>query len=129
MIVFIGVFVTRFFGGKLFVKIVAGHEAVVGGEIIEKALVVGALAILKTFELNLPRLLFFSVVDLLAQVGEIGGAQMIEDVELKSPDDVGGVLDVARFLEALEGNGLHVVLPIETADDETGGVGVALKFF
>ncbi len=48
-----------------------------GGEIIEKALVVGALAILKTFELNLPRLLFFGVVNLFSQVGEAAGAQMI----------------------------------------------------
>ena len=100
-----------------------------GGEIIEKALVVGALAILKTFELNLPRLLFFGVVNLFAKVGEVSRTEMIEDVKLKSPDDIGGVLDVARFLEALEGDGLHVVLPIERADDEKGSVSVALKFF
>ena len=77
LIVFIGVFVTRFFWGKLFVKIVAGHEAVVGGEIIEEALVVGALAIFEAFELDLARLLFFGVVDLFSQVGEAAGAQMI----------------------------------------------------
>ena len=100
-----------------------------GGEIFEEALVVGALAILKTFELNLPRFIFFSVVDLLAHVGEAARAQVIENIELKSPYNVGGVLDVAAFLEALEGNGLHVILAIETADDEKGSVGVALKFF
>lgn len=129
MIVFIGVFSTGFFWGKLFVKILAGDKAVVGGEIIEKALVVGALAILKTFELNLPRLLFFGVVNLFAKVGEVSWTKMIEDVKLKSPYNVGGVLDVAAFLEALEGNGLHVVLAVERADDEEGGVSVALKFF
>ena len=129
MIVFIGVFVTRFFGGKLFVKIVAGHEAVVGGEIIEEALVVGALAILKTFELNLPRLLFFGVVNLFAKVGEVSWTKMIEDVKLESPDNVGGVLDVARLFETLEGDGLHVVLTVERADDNEGRIGVALKFF
>ena len=100
-----------------------------GGEIIEKALVVGALAILEAFELNLTRLLFFGVVYLLAKVREVARTQMVENIELESPNDVGGVLDVAALLEALEGNGLNVVLPIETADDDKSGVGVALKFF
>jgi len=100
-----------------------------GGEIIEEALVVGALPIFEAFELNLSRLKFFGVVNLLAEVGEIAGIEMIEDVKLKSPDDIGGVFNVAALFEALEGNGLNVVLPIETADDEKGGVGVALKFF
>ena len=99
------------------------------GEIIEKALVVGALAILEAFKLNMPRLFLFSVFNLLAHVGEIAGTEMIEDVKLKSPDNVGGVLDVAAFLETLEGNGLNVVLPIEAADDEKSSVGVTLKFF
>lgn len=99
------------------------------GEIIEKALVVGALAILKTFELNLPRLLFFSVVDLFAKVGEVSWTKMIEDVKLESPYNVGGVLDVARLFETLEGDGLHVILAVERADDEKSSVGVTLKFF
>ena len=99
------------------------------GEIIEKALVVGALTILKTFELNLPRLLFFSVVDLLAKVGEVARTQMVENIELESPDDIGGVFNVAAFLEALEGNGLHVILAIEATDDDKRSIGVALKFF
>ena len=128
MIVFIGVFSTGFFWRKLFVKVVAGYEAIVSGKIVEEAVVVGALAILKTFELNLPRLLFFGVVDLLASIGEVAEAQMIENIELKSPDNVGGVFDVAAFFETLEGYGLSIILAIETADDEKGRVGVALKF-
>ena len=99
------------------------------GEIVEETLVVGALAILEAFKLNLPRLLFLSVVDLFAYVGEITRTKIIENIELESPDNVGGVLNVARFLEALEGDGLHVVLAIERANDEKGGVSVALKFF
>lgn len=99
------------------------------GEIVEKALVIGALAILEAFELNLSGLLLFSVVDLLAKVGEIAGTEMIEDVKLESPDNVGGVLDVARLFETLEGDGLHVVLTVERADDEKGRIGVTLKFF
>ena len=99
------------------------------GEIVEKALVIGALAILEAFELNLPRLLFFSVVNLFAKVGEVSWTKMIEDVKLESPDNVGGVLDVAALFEALEGDGLHVILTIERADYEKGRVGVALKFF
>ena len=46
---------------------------------------------------------------------------------MKSPDDVGGVLDVARLLETLEGNGADVVVAIETADDDKSSIGVALK--
>ena len=111
-----------------FAEVVAGDEAVVGGEIIEEALVVGALAILEAFKLNLPRLLFLSVIDLLAHIGEVSRTKMIEDVKLESPDNVGGVLDVARLLETFKGDGLHVILAIETADDEKGGVSVALKF-
>ena len=99
------------------------------GEIIEKALVVGALAILEAFKLNMPRLFLFSVIDLLAHVGEVAGAEMIEDVKLESPNNVGGVLDVAALFETLEGDGLHVILAIERADDEKGRVSVALKFF
>ena len=99
------------------------------GEIVEKALVIGALAILEAFELNLSGLLLFSVVDLLAKVGEIARTQMVENIELESPDNIGGVFDVARLFETLEGDGLHVVLTVERADDEKSSVGVALKFF
>ena len=54
---------------------------------------------------------------------------MIENVELQSPNDICGVLDVARFLEALEGNGADVIVAIEAADDDESRIGVALKFF
>ena len=111
------------------VEIFAGHEAVVGGKIIEEALVVGALTILQTLELDLARLNFFCVVDLFSQVGEIGGTEMIEDVELKSPDNVRGVFDVAAFFERRKRDGADVVVAIETADDDEGRIGVALKFF
>ena len=47
------------------------------GEIVEEALVVGAMPIFKAFELNLARLLLFSVVDLLANVGEAAEVQVI----------------------------------------------------
>lgn len=39
------------------------------GEIIEEAVVIGALAILKAFEIDLPRLLLFSFVDTFAKFG------------------------------------------------------------
>ena len=74
------------------------------------------------------RLLPFGVVDSFARIGEIAGVDVVQDVELQSPNDVGGVLDVPRLLETLEGNRLRVVGAIETADDDEGGVGVALKF-
>ena len=62
---------------------------------MEEALVVGALPILETLELNLARLLLFGVVDLLANVGKAAEVQLIENVELQGPDNVGGVLNIA----------------------------------
>ena len=47
----------------------AWNKAVVSGEIVEEAVVVGALPILEALELNLPWLLFFGVADLFANVG------------------------------------------------------------
>ena len=69
------------------------------GEIVEEAVVVGSMPIFKAFELNLARLLLFGVVDLLANVGRAAEVQLIENVELQGPDDVGGVLNVAGFFE------------------------------
>ena len=111
------------------VSFLAGNKTVVGGEIVEEAFVVGALTILEALELNLTRLLFFSVVDLLAEVGEIAWTEMVENIELKSPDNVGGIFDVARLLETLEGDGANVVVAVEAADDEKSSIGVALELF
>ena len=72
-----------FFQGVAFiVEVVARDKAVMGREIVEEALVVGTLTIFEAFELNLTRLLFFSVVDLLTSVGKAAETQMIENVEL-----------------------------------------------
>ena len=97
------------------------------GEVLEEAFVVGTLSILKALELDLARLLFFGFIDKLAVFGSIERVKRVGDEKLKSPDDVGGVLNVAAFLEALEGNGVCVVGAIERADDEKGSIGVALK--
>ena len=119
-----------FFQGVAFiVEVVARDKAVMGREIVEEALVVGTLTIFEAFELNLTRLLFFSVVDLLAEVGEIAWTEMVENIELKSPDNVGGIFDVARLLETLEGDGANVVVAVEAADDEKSSIGVALELF
>ena len=96
---------------------------------MEVAIVVDALPIFEALELDLTRLLFFRFFDLLACVGEAAEIQMIENVELQSPDNVGGVFDVARLLETLEGDGSDVVVAVEAADDEKGGVGIALELF
>ena len=47
------------------------------GKVVEEALVVGALTILETLDLDLTRLLLFSIVDLLADVGEAAEVQVI----------------------------------------------------
>lgn len=68
----------------------------------EKAIVIGALPIFETLELNLTRLLTFSVVDALARVSNIIGIDRIENVELQSPNNISGVFNVTRFFETLE---------------------------
>ena len=88
------------------------------------------MPILETFELDLARLAFLGLVDFSARFGdEFAAFDFVHNVELKCPDNVGGVLDVARLLETLEGDGSDVVVAVEAADDEKGGVGIALELF
>ena len=74
-------------------------------------------------------LLLFGVVDTFAGVCNVTRIDMIKDVELQSPDNISGILDIARLLETLERNRLRVIDTIETADNDESGIGVALKFF
>ena len=115
---------------RLSVKVVAGLKAIVSRVVVEEAIVVCALPILEALEINLARLLFFRLIDFLAQFGQvIEVLQLVHKVELESPNDVSGVLDIAALLETLEGNGLRVIHPVETTDNDESGVGVALEFF
>ena len=98
-------------------------------KIVEETVIVGALPIFKAFELNLARLLLFGFVDFLPSVRDVERVDRIDDEELKSPDDIGSVFDIARFFEALEGNGFCVIVAVETAYDDKSGVGIALEFF
>ena len=98
-------------------------------KIVEETVIVGALPIFKAFELDLARLLFFGFVDFLPSVRDVERVDRINNEELQSPDDIGGIFDVAGFFEALEGDGLCVIVAIETADDDKSSVGVALEFF
>ena len=54
---------------------------------------------------------------------------MIEDVELESPDNVGGIFNVSAFFERRERNGLYIIVTIERADNDESRVSIALKFF
>ena len=110
------------------VSFLARNEAVVSRKVVKEALIVSILPIFEALDLNMTRLLFFFVVDLFAQVGEATKAQMIEYIELKSPDNVGGILDATRLFETPKGNALYIVCPIEAADDDKGSIGFALKF-
>jgi len=119
---------------RLFViiELFARNKAVVSREIVKEAVVVSALPVFKAFELNLSRLLLFGFVDFLSSVGDVERVERVErvdDKELKSPDDIGSVFDVAGFLEGFKGNSLGVVGTVERADDEESSVSVALKFF
>ena len=58
---------------------VARLEEIVGGEIVEKAVIVGTLAILEAFELNLSRLHFFSGVDMLVGVADIAKIDRVKN--------------------------------------------------
>ena len=99
------------------------------GVVEEEAIVIGALPILEAFEVDLARLLLFGFFNTFAKLREVIVAfEVVHKIELKSQDDISGVFNVARFLEALEGNGLRVIGAVETADDEECGVGVALEF-
>ena len=100
------------------------------GKIIEKAVIIRALPIFETFEVDLTRLAFFSVINSLASLRNIRATfDLIQDVELKSPNNISGVFNTARLFETLERNGLIVVGAVERTDDDEGGVGVALKSF
>ena len=48
---------------------------------------------------------------------------------MKSPDNVGRVFNVARLLETLKRNLLVIIDAVKRADDNEGGVGLALKSF
>ena len=83
-------------------EFLAWSKAVVSREVVEKALVVGALSIFKALELNLSRLLLFGFVDYLPSVRDVKRVDRVNDEELKSPNDIGGIFDIAGFFEALE---------------------------
>ena len=87
---------------RSFAEFFTGDKAVVSGEVVEEAIVVGALPIFKAFELDLTRLLFFGFVGFLPSVGDVERVDRIDDEELKSPNDIGSVFDIAGFFEALE---------------------------
>lgn len=48
---------------------------------------------------------------------------------MQPPDDIGGVLNSARLLEALKINGSQIVLAIQAGDDDYGQIVLALKSF
>ena len=97
-------------------------------KVVEKAVVIGALSIFEALELDLSRLLFFGLVDFLSGFRNVKRVDRIESEELQSPNDIGSVLNVARLLETLEGDGLRVVRPVERANDDKGSIGVTLEF-
>ena len=109
--------------------LVAGFEAVVSRVVFEEAVIIGALSVFEAFKINLSRLLFFSLFNAFTKLGNVTVSfQFVKKVKLQSPDDIGGVFDIARFLETLERNGVDVVSAIETADNDESGISVALEF-
>ena len=69
-------------------------------EVVEVTIVIRTLPIFKTFEVNLTRLNFFSVVNFFASVGNIRtDFYGVKYIELKSPDNISRIFDAARFFE------------------------------
>ena len=97
---------------------------------MEEAIIIGALTVFEAFEVNMTRLFLFGFFDNVAGVGNVRRIfNGIDDIELQSPDDVGGILDIAGFFERLKRNGLHIIVAIEAADNNKSSVGITLKFF
>lgn len=74
------------------------------------------------------RLFLFYRVDFFTRVGNVAGVNGVQDEKLQNPDDIGGVFYIAGLLETLERSRLRVVCPIERADDDKSGIGIALEF-
>ena len=73
---------------------------------------------------------FFSVVDFFAGVRDVRATfNLIENIELKPPDNVSGIFNVAGLLERFKRNGICVIGTIEGGYDDEGGIGIALKDF
>ena len=87
------------------------------------------MTVFQAFELDLARLFLFGVVDFFPTVSNVAWVDRIDGEKLQSPDDIGGVLNVAGFFETLKRNRLRVISAIETADDYKSRIGVTLKFF
>ena len=107
----------------------AGNESIVGREIIETAFVVRTLPIFETAELNVTRVRVFSLFDDFAIFRDSPVAQIVGNEKLKSPNNVSGVFNIARFFEGFKGDRLRIVSAVERADDNESGVSVALKVF
>lgn len=102
------------------VRFVAGNKAVIGRKIFEEDVVVDTLSILETTELDLAWVSFFSLVDNVAIFGNRAGEKFIGAVELKPPNNVGGILNIAGFFEGFKRNALGIVEAIKRAyDDES----------
>lgn len=101
-----------------------------GGKIFKITIIVIALPILQTFEMNLTGFLFFSLVNFFTHIGNAESIfELIQNVKLQAPNNVGGIFDISRLLETLKRNGVAVICAIERADDDESGVGFALKNF
>ena len=75
------------------------------------------------------RIGFLSLFNNLPILGNRIDQKMVSAVELKPPDNVGGVFNVAGFFEGFKRNALRIVETVERADDNESGVGLPLKVF
>ena len=109
---------------------VAGSKKIVSGEIVKEAVIIVAVTIFKALKVELTRLNFFSVVEFFSNGGNIGAVfDRVGDEELKSPNDVCGVFDIAGFLERFKGDLRIVIDAIERTDYDEGSISVALEGF
>ena len=87
------------------------------------------MAIFETAELNLSGIGFFGFIDNVAIFGNSTVKKFIGTIKLKTPNNVGGILNVAGFFEGFKRNTLGIVETIKRADDDESGVGLSLEVF
>lgn len=88
------------------VRFIARYKAVIGWKVLEKNVVINALPIFQATKLNLTGIIFFSLVDNVAILGNSPVKKFVGTIELKTPNDISGVFDISGFFEGFKGNAL-----------------------
>ena len=126
---------TDFVIGRLIIgfrkfKFIARLEIVMSRVVMKVAVVILSLSIFQAFELNMTRFLTLSIFKFLTGRGYIGADfNIVTYIELQSPDNVSGILNVAALLERFKRYLLIVIHSVKTAYHDKCGICFVLKCF